>query len=239
MDALSRRQFISVGGGAVIGAGLGAGYVALGRPAQAAPMLRPPGALAEQDFLAACIRCGQCVEACPIDVLHLTDLSTGTAAATPYFVAVEKPCNLCQGFEKPRCIEACPTAALSPIALDQIDIGKARLHKGRCLAYNGTVCRTCWHVCPFPDQAITFDELLRPVVKADHCIGCGLCEHACPTDRKSITVTPRETLARSAAARGEAQSPESHGGDGQGRGQGGAGRGLGRGRQEPGARAEP
>ncbi|MBT3317392.1 4Fe-4S binding protein, partial [bacterium] len=27
--------------------------------------LRPPGALLEKDFLASCIKCGQCVQVCP------------------------------------------------------------------------------------------------------------------------------------------------------------------------------
>ena len=36
--------------------------------------LRPPGALPEKDFLAACTRCGQCVQACPYDMLYLASL---------------------------------------------------------------------------------------------------------------------------------------------------------------------
>ena len=34
-------------------------------------ILRPPGALSEKDFLATCIKCGMCVEACPFDTLKL------------------------------------------------------------------------------------------------------------------------------------------------------------------------
>jgi ferredoxin-type protein NapG len=34
-------------------------------------ILRPPGALKEDDFLATCIKCGMCVEACPFDTLKL------------------------------------------------------------------------------------------------------------------------------------------------------------------------
>jgi ferredoxin-type protein NapG len=40
--------------------------------ARAAPYaLRPPGALAEDDFNAACIKCGQCVVDCPPLILKL------------------------------------------------------------------------------------------------------------------------------------------------------------------------
>ena len=36
--------------------------------------LRPPGALPDGRFEAACIRCGQCVQACPYDTLQLATL---------------------------------------------------------------------------------------------------------------------------------------------------------------------
>ena len=40
--------------------------------ARAAPYaLRPPGALAEDDFNATCIKCGQCVVDCPPHILKL------------------------------------------------------------------------------------------------------------------------------------------------------------------------
>ena len=46
------------------------------RSAQALPAqaLRPPGALPEAEFLAACIRCGLCVRDCPYDTLSLATL---------------------------------------------------------------------------------------------------------------------------------------------------------------------
>ena len=42
-------------------------------------VLRPPGALKEKDFLKACIKCGQCVEACPYDTLKLAQRGDGIA----------------------------------------------------------------------------------------------------------------------------------------------------------------
>ena len=33
------------------------------------PRLRPPGALEEHDLLSSCIKCGQCVEVCPVDCI--------------------------------------------------------------------------------------------------------------------------------------------------------------------------
>jgi len=153
-------------------------------------LLRPPGARAGAGFLAACIRCGQCVEACPYDTLHLADLSAGLGAGAPYLVARDVPCFLCADYDELLCIAACPTTALQQVETEDIAMGVAVLDQQTCLAYNDVVCRACWHACPFPGSAIEFDAKLRPVVRADACIGCGLCEHACLADPAAIAVRP-------------------------------------------------
>ena len=43
----------------------------------------------------------------------------------------------------------------------------------------------------FANEAIVFDESLRPVVVEDVCIGCGLCDFACPTEPSAIPIVPR------------------------------------------------
>ena len=47
-------------------------------------ILRPPGALGEKDFLAACIKCGLCVEACPYDTLLLAKPGDNKPLGTPF-----------------------------------------------------------------------------------------------------------------------------------------------------------
>jgi MauM/NapG family ferredoxin protein len=178
-------------GGVMVGAVAGAGY----RTARAArapdPLLRPPGAGTEHDFLAACIRCGQCVEACPYDTLNLATLAQGTRAGTPYVVPRDVPCYLCTDHDEPQCIAACPTPALTPVDdVRDVRMGTARIDETICLAFNDTVCRACWHACPFPDEAIGLNARLRPVVHTDACTGCGLCERACPTEPRSIVIEP-------------------------------------------------
>ena len=42
--------------------------------------VRPPGSLPEEEFLQACIRCGECFQACPNDVLQPTGFEQGWEA---------------------------------------------------------------------------------------------------------------------------------------------------------------
>ncbi len=56
-----------------------------------------PGAINENAFASACVRCGQCVQACPYDTLKLATLaSESLSAGTPYFVARDIPCEMCE-----------------------------------------------------------------------------------------------------------------------------------------------
>jgi len=100
-----RRQFVAnclgmAGSAGVLGLLLGTySEQSKARPAWA---IRPPGALAEADFAAACVRCGLCVRACPFDTLKLAELGDGVTAGTPYFVARQVPCEMCRTFPASR-----------------------------------------------------------------------------------------------------------------------------------------
>ncbi len=93
--------------------GLAAVGVALGLQQQTARAsgvrLRPPGAINENAFASACVRCGQCVQACPYDTLKLATLASGLSAGTPYFVARDIPCEMCEDIP---CAKVCPSGAL-------------------------------------------------------------------------------------------------------------------------------
>lgn len=159
--------------------------------------LRPPGAVAEQRFLAACVRCGLCVQACPWDVLRLAGEGEAVAAGTPYFHAREAACVMCQDLP---CQSVCPTGALGPGAMriEQARIGLATLSRPQgCYSFIGAAaCNSCARACPLGDRAITMRQgatrlggRFTPTVDATACTGCGLCEQACIAEQPAITVT--------------------------------------------------
>lgn len=162
--------------------------------------IRPPGALDEEDFQGACIRCGLCVRDCPFDTLKLAQLGDDIALGTPYFIARDIPCEMCDDIP---CVKACPTAALdhSLTEIDQSRMGLAVLiDQESCIAFQGLRCEVCFNVCPVRGEAITIDmkhnarsgkhALFIPEVHSDACTGCGKCEKACILDEAAIKVLP-------------------------------------------------
>ena len=73
--------------------------------------LRPPGALDEKDFLGSCIKCGQCVQVCPVQAIKLADLIDGMGVGTPYIDPRSQACDF--SCDAVQCILACPTGALT------------------------------------------------------------------------------------------------------------------------------
>ena len=111
---ISRRQFIQFGAmtAAGIGAlGAGAAYLKTKDTTNGINMLRPPGAITNDEFMFACIKCGLCVQICPIEAVKLADITQGLSYGTPYIDVREQACDFsCDAMQ---CVETCPTAALS------------------------------------------------------------------------------------------------------------------------------
>ncbi len=105
-----RRRFLRT---AAVGCGLMGLSVAGALPValRQAQRLRPPGALDERDLLAACIKCGQCVQVCPVEALKPADLSDGFGVGVPYLEPREQACDF--ACDVGQCILACPTGALT------------------------------------------------------------------------------------------------------------------------------
>lgn len=172
-------------------------------------LLRPPGAIKEDDFLRTCIKCGLCVEACPYDTLLLAKPGDKKPLGTPYFTPREVPCYMCPDIP---CVPVCPTGALDSsivttdgkLDINIADMGVAVIDKDSCIAFWGIQCDACYRACPILGEAITVEysknertgkhAFLKPIVHAEACTGCGLCEHACVTEKAAIFVRPREVV---------------------------------------------
>ena len=93
---LERRRMLlrSLGAGvAAVTAGLVGWYPVRN---QIFDRLRPPGAIPEDDFLAACIKCGQCVQVCPVEAIKLADGDEGYGLGVPYIDARAQACDFCR-----------------------------------------------------------------------------------------------------------------------------------------------
>ncbi len=175
-------------------------------------LIRPPGSLPERDFLARCVRCGECMKVCLTNGLQPTALEAGlegvwTPVLVPRIGYCEYSCTLCG--------QVCPTGAIEPLTVEakqQVRIGTAFVDPARCLPIAlGTECSVCEEHCPTATKAIQLVEIeapgpdgsprrvRRPVVDPEICIGCGICETRCPVvDLPAIRVT----------AIGESRNPE-------------------------------
>ncbi|MBA3007853.1 MAG: 4Fe-4S binding protein [Proteobacteria bacterium] len=189
--ALSRRSFV---GSLALGAALPFFLKSRTLARQADPLLiRPPGALSEEEFIGRCVRCGECMKVCIGNGLQPAFLQGGLEGMfSPVLKArtgyCEYNCTLCG--------QVCPSGAIRKLALEEkqkVKIGNACFDRNRCLPYaKGIPCMVCEEHCPTPDKAIKFREVVvensrgekvsvkQPYLVDELCVGCGICETKCP-----------------------------------------------------------
>jgi len=129
-------------------------------------LIRPPGSLAEPDFLKRCIKCGQCMRICPTNIIHPAGMEGGLEGVwtpTLNFRIGRSGCQL-------RCVACghlCPTGAIRPFTLDEklgrkefreagpMRVGTAFVDQGRCLPWAmDRPCIVCQENCPVSPKAI-------------------------------------------------------------------------------------
>jgi polyferredoxin len=187
-----RRQVLASLGVAIVGVGLLRSDAAA---RQSHPyLIRPPGA-GENNLLSKCIRCGECMRACPTSALQPAVTEAGleglwTPVLTPRLGYCDYSCNACG--------QVCPVQAIPPLGLEdkreQI-IGLAYIDQDRCIPWaDNQDCIVCEEMCPVPDKAIRLEpvevqtangepvSVQRPHVIRERCIGCGICEYKCPLE---------------------------------------------------------
>lgn len=170
-------------------------------------LVQPPGGR-ENNLTSICIRCGECMRACPTSGLQPALLEGGLANVwTPVLIPRIGYCD----FSCNACGQVCPVGAIPPLSLEikqTTPIGRAYIDQNRCIAWaDHTDCIVCEEMCPVADKAIklvptdftredgTVVSVKLPEVHRERCIGCGVCEYKCPVNGEAaIRVNVMETL---------------------------------------------
>jgi polyferredoxin/ferredoxin len=129
-------------------------------------LIRPPGALPEEEFLRRCIKCGQCMRACPTNVIQPGGIVGGLENLWTPILNNRIGSSGCQ-LSCVACGQVCPTSAIRPITLAEkqglgefaevgpIKIGTAFLDRDRCLPWAmDKPCIVCEENCPVSPKAI-------------------------------------------------------------------------------------
>jgi len=183
---VARRAFFAGAAGALLG--LWARRVGAARYRTSDTLLRPPGAVPEDRFTGLCIRCNNCVHACPSKIIrpdsgHEAGLAGFLAPIIRYDTDYKYCLETCNA-----CTQVCPTGALTPLDLQRKNkyiIGEALVDNNICLVPLGKKeCDACERSCPYQAIKITWDEeqyIAYPVIDPNKCNGCGACQVVCPT----------------------------------------------------------
>lgn len=141
--------------------------------------IAPPGAMSLKNLNAHCTGCQLCVSACKQQVLRP---SNGVMTLMQPEASYER--GYCR-VECTACSEVCPTGAIRPITRAEkssIQIGRAVWIQQNCLAEQGVKCDNCARHCPTEAIRMVEHEGRRvPAIDTERCIGCGACEHLCPS----------------------------------------------------------
>ena len=138
-------------------------------------LIRPPGALSEDEFLKRCIKCGQCMRICPTNVLQPAGMEFGLETLWTPVLNNRIGTSGCQ-LNCTACSYVCPTSAIRPITLSEklglgefaeagpIRIGTAFVDRSRCLPWAmDKPCIVCQENCPLSPKAIYTEEVFNTV----------------------------------------------------------------------------
>ena len=138
-------------------------------------VIRPPGALAEQEFLKRCIKCSQCMRVCPTNVIQPAGVEGGLEGLWTPTLNNRIGSSGCQ-LNCVACGQVCPTSAIRPITLDEkkglgefadkgpVKLGTAFVDRNRCLPWSmDKPCIVCQENCPVSPKAIYTQDVFNTI----------------------------------------------------------------------------
>ncbi len=138
-------------------------------------VIRPPGALPEEEFLKRCIKCGQCMRVCPTNVIQPAGIEGGLENLWTPVLNNSIGSSGCQ-LNCVACGRVCPTSAIRPISLAEkhgvnefaeagpIKMGTAFIDRNRCLPWAmDKPCIVCEENCPVSPKAIFTREYFSTI----------------------------------------------------------------------------
>ncbi len=149
--------------------------------------LRPPWAVAEEDFTANCSRCGDCIKVCPTTIIHKGD------AGFPEIDFQRGECTFCGD-----CAAACPTGVLRRMDDEARPWRVKAVIQDACITYSGVMCQVCQEQCEAGAIAFPLVAGRVPVPELDAglCSGCGACVASCPVS----AITMSQAITQGVAA---------------------------------------
>lgn len=134
----------------------------------ARPVPRPPWT--GDHFTDDCVRCGDCIAACPSQILFKGD------GGYPQLSFETDGCSFCG-----ECAASCNEPVFD---LDRLALPWHAVVSDKCLTVANIHCQSCQDACE--PRAIRFSPTLgrapSPQLALDACNGCGACVAVCPTN---------------------------------------------------------
>ena len=148
--------------------------------------LIPPGSQSIRNFKRQCTSCQLCITVCSNNVLRSLD-------------GIVPDMTFDRGYCRPECVkcsEVCPTGAIKKITVEEkssTQIGHAVWLPENCVVLvDGVKCDNCARSCPAGaidmvafhsgnNDSKDVDTQKIPAINTERCIGCGACEHLCPS----------------------------------------------------------
>ena len=176
----SRRLFIASLAG--LSAGIMASPVIRKQGAGNHSQIKPPSSLPIDEYLLTCVRCGNCIGACPTGILYQqTDVNLMAFLAP----AVDFSESYCLP-ECKHCGDVCPSGALKRFSLEEkkdLIMATANVDYENCLLYKQKECNQCKQYCAYDAVSYELQPGLMhpiPVFNKEKCVGCAACKIVCP-----------------------------------------------------------